>query len=290
MTTKTSLSDASRDYARIERAIRFLDDDFRDQPSLERVAAAAGLSEYHFHRLFSRWVGVTPKRFLQYLTAEYAKERLEESRSVLDVAWDAGLSGSGRLHDLMVVTEALTPGEYKHRGRGLEIRYGAHPSPFGGCVVAVTSRGVCGLEFLAGRRIAELRGELESRWPEATFRKDPEETATVLPRLFPDPGRESEGPLTLHVRGTNFQVQVWQALLRIPSGCLTSYGEIARAIGRPGSSRAVGGAVGSNPISWIIPCHRVIRSTGGFGNYRWGTARKKAMLAFEASGARSAAE
>lgn len=281
--TTTDFSATSRDYERIERSIRFLEQHFRDQPSLEELAGAAGLSEFHFHRVFTRWVGITPKRFLQFLTAEYAKERLQESRSVLDAAWDAGLSGSGRLHDLLVVTEALSPGEYKRRGRGLEIRYGTHPTPFGGCVVALTERGVCGLEFLAGRGIGEVRRMLASRWPEATFRRDPAETAAVLPRLFPDPDETAGGPLTLHVRGTNFQVRVWQALLRIPPGCLTSYGEIAAALDRPGASRAVGGAVGANPISWIIPCHRVIRSTGDFGDYRWGSARKKAMLAWEAA-------
>jgi AraC family transcriptional regulator of adaptative response/methylated-DNA-[protein]-cysteine methyltransferase len=281
--TTSYLDEAAKDYERIETAIRFLEENLRQQPSLEEVAAAIGLSEYHFHRLFSRWVGTTPKRFLQFLTAEYAKERLAESASVLDTAYDAGLSGGGRLHDLMVTLEAISPGEYKRGGSGLVISYGIHPSPFGACLLAVTERGICGLEFLADRTGKQTREDLAARWPGADLQQDPMRTAPYLARLFPPSDREDGAPITLLVKGTNFQLSVWQALLRIPSGELVGYGEIARHLGKPGAARAVGSAVGSNPISYLIPCHRVIRSVADFGNYRWGAARKKAMIGWEAA-------
>jgi len=281
--TTSYLDEAAKDYERIETAIRFLEANLRQQPSLEEVAAAVGLSEYHFHRLFSRWVGTTPKRFLQFLTAEYAKERLAESASVLDTAYDAGLSGGGRLHDLMVTLEAISPGEYKRGGTGLVISYGIHPSPFGACLLAVTERGICGLEFLADRTGKRTREDLAARWPGADLHQDPMRTAPYLARLFPPSDRKDRGPITLLVKGTNFQLSVWQALLRIPSGELVGYGDIARNLGKPGAARAVGSAVGSNPISYLIPCHRVIRAVADFGNYRWGAARKKAMIGWEAA-------
>ena len=281
--TTTYLDDAAKDYDRIETAIRFLEENLRQQPSLKDVAAVVGLSEYHFHRLFSRWVGTTPKRFLQFLTAEYAKERLAESASVLDAAYDAGLSGSGRLHDLLVNLEAISPGEYKRGGSGLGISYGIHPSPFGACLLAVTERGICGLEFLADRTGKQTREDLAARWPGADLQQDPMRTAPYLRRLFPPAEERNGAPFTLLVKGTNFQLSVWQALLRIPAGELVGYGDIARHLGKPGAARAVGSAVGSNPISYLIPCHRVIRSVADFGNYRWGTARKKAMIGWEAA-------
>ncbi|MGB3564549.1 MAG: methylated-DNA--[protein]-cysteine S-methyltransferase [Thermoanaerobaculia bacterium] len=281
--TTTSLDETAKDYERIETAIRFLEQNLRQQPSLAEVAAAAGLSEYHFHRLFSRWVGTTPKRFLQFLTAEYAKERLAESASVLDAAYDAGLSGGGRLHDLMVTLEAISPGEYKRGGSGLVINYGIHPSPFGACLLAVTERGICGLEFLADRTGKQTREDLAARWPGADLEQDPMRTAPYLARLFPPADREDGAPITLLVKGTNFQLSVWQALLRIPPGELVGYGDIARHLGKPGAARAVGSAVGANPISYLIPCHRVIRAVADFGNYRWGAARKKAMIGWEAA-------
>ena len=288
--TTTHLDEAAEDYERIETAIHFLEQNFRQQPSLEEVAAAVGLSEYHFHRLFSRWVGTTPKRFLRFLTAEYAKERLADSASVLDAAYDAGLSGSGRLHDLLVNLEAISPGEYKRGGVGLVIAYGIHPSPFGACLLAVTERGVCGLEFLADRSGRQTREDLAARWPGAPMsgvmtktRPDPARTAPYLERLFPPSGEHDGVPIPLLVKGTNFQLSVWQALLRIPPGDLVGYGDIARHLGKPGAARAVGSAVGANPISYLIPCHRVIRSVADFGNYRWGAERKKAMIGWEAA-------
>ena len=280
-----ALQKASRDYERIEHALRYLEDNFRDQPDLENLAAEIGLSPYHFHRLFSRWVGTTPKRFLQFVTVEYAKERLHETESVLEAAWDTGLSGGGRLHDLMVTVEAVTPGEYKRHGADLTIRYGTHPSPFGECLLGATERGLCSLEFLSGRTDDEVREELARRWPGAELLRSSKQTKPYLERLFPRPGAEPSGPFTLHIKGTNFQLQVWQALLRIPAGALTTYGAIARHIDKPGASRAVGQAVGFNPISYLIPCHRVISSTTGLGGYRWGLPRKRAILAWEATAA-----
>lgn len=279
------LSSASRDYDRIELAIRYLEENFQLQPDLEQVAAAVGLSPYHFHRLFSRWVGTTPKRFLQFLTVEYAKDRLRQSSSVMEAAWEAGLSGSSRLHDLMVTVEAVTPGEFKQGGTDLVVRWGVHPSPFGDCVLGVTDRGLCTLEFLTERSSEEIQQELVRRWPGAELQETRDQTAPYLEKLFPAPGAAPRGPFTLLVKGTNFQLQVWQALLQIPPGYLTSYGAIAGHLGRPAASRAVGQAVGLNPISYLIPCHRVIQSAAGLGGYRWGLPRKRAMLAWEATGA-----
>ena len=273
---------ATRDYERVEAAIQYLDLHVKQQPELDELAEAAGLSSYHFHRLFSRWVGTTPKRFLQFLTAEYAKKRLHETSNVLEAAWDTGLSGGGRLHDLMVNVEAVTPGELKKRGEDLVIRYGVHSSPFGDCLLAVTDRGICALEFLAGRTPEEAVAEFALRWPEADIQKRPAETAVLLDNLFPEPGIGPVGPFTLLIKGTNFQLQVWRALLEIPPGALVSYGAIARHLGKAGGARAVGQAVGSNPISYLIPCHRVIASAAGLGGYRWGLPRKQALLAWEA--------
>lgn len=279
----TQLTSASRDYERVEQAIRYLDENVTDQPELEDLATAVGLSPFHFHRLFGRWVGTTPKRFLQYLTLEHAKQRLHATDSVMEAAWDSGLSGGSRLHDLMVTIDAVTPGEFKRLGTDLEIRYGVHPSPFGECLLAVTDRGLCGFEFLAGRSPQETVNELARRWPVAQLVKRPRQTAPMLEQLFPEPGSGPRGPFTLFIKGTNFQLQVWQALLKVPSGSTVTYGDIARRMGKPGASRAVGQAVGWNPISYLIPCHRVIAAAAGLGGYRWGLPRKRALLAWEAS-------
>ncbi len=274
---------AETDYERVGRAIRFLEERRAEQPSLDELAAVMGLSPHHCHRLFSRWVGTTPKRFLQILTAEHAKRALSESRSVLDAAFEAGLTSPGRLHDLMVTLEAVSPGEYRSAGAGLEMRWGVHPTPFGEAFVAVTGRGICALEFLAGRQPREAADELAAAWPAAAVLHDPGATGPVMERIFPARGARPEGPFHLLVRGTNFQVRVWQALLRIPSGAVISYGDLARRLGKPGAARAVGGAVGANPISYLIPCHRVVREATGLGLYRWGAERKHALLAWEAA-------
>lgn len=273
----------SEDYRRIEQVILFLEQNFRAQPDLKDLAGHVGLSEYHFQRLFSRWAGISPKRFLQFLTVEYAKELLATSAdSVLDVSYDAGLSGPGRLHDLFVTYEAMTPGEFKKKGQDLAITYGFLPSPFGDCLLAVTGRGICGLAFNQAGDRDFLLADLKSRWPRAEFKEDPAGVQPWLERIFAPAGRP-ERPLPLFLKGTNFQLQVWQALLRVPPGAVTSYEDLAAAVGRAGAARAVGNAVGQNPISYIIPCHRVIRKIGVFGSYHWGAARKKAMLGREAA-------
>ena len=227
-------------------------------------------------------MGLSAKKYVQFLTLERAKTVLTQSRSVLDAAYDAGLSGPGRLHDLFVNVEAMTPGEYKHRGRGLTIRYGAHPSPFGQCLILRTVRGVCGLAFTAPERCDEALAELARGFEAAAFIGDPDATAGIARRIF-DAAAGGDG-VGLHLRGTPFQIKVWRALLAIPSGCVTSYGDLARRIRMPRASRAVGTAVGSNPVAWIIPCHRVIRASGVLGEYRWGTGHKLAMLSMETGG------
>jgi len=285
-TISNDLAELDRDYQRIERAIVYLSGNFRAQPSLAEVASHVGLSEFHFQRLFGRWVGITPKRFLQFLTKEHAKALLAQSRSVLDAAYDAGLSGPSRLHDLLLSTEAVTPGEYRNAGEGLRIVWGVHPSPFGRCLVAATERGVCALRFVhvsgSTRSEADAVEWLARAWPRATLVPDPGETAALVSRIFAFSAGDPT-PLHLHVRGTNFQIKVWEALLRVPAGAVVSYGDIARSIGAPRSTRAVGGAVGGNCILYLIPCHRVIREGGEFGDYRGGAARKKAILAWEAA-------
>ncbi len=271
----------SLDYARIERTIRYLDDHFQEQPDLTTLAAAAGLSPFHFQRLFQRWAGVSPKRFLQFLTVDYARGLLAENVSVLDAALDSGLSGPSRLHDLFVVCEAMTPGEAKRAGEGLEVAYGFHDSPFGTCLVGATVRGICWLGFVLDDGENGALATLRRRWPGAALRHDPAGTAALALRAF-DPGRGEAAP-ALHLRGTNFQLRVWEALLRIPPGAAVAYGDIARAIGTSGAARAVGAAAAFNPVAYLVPCHRVIRRTGPFHGYAWGPERKQAILAWEAA-------
>ena len=269
--------------SQVERALEWLSRNFERQPSLAEAARRVGLSEYHFQRRFRREVGLSPKKYVQFLTLERAKEMLAQSRSVLDAAYASGLSGPGRLHDLFVNVEAMTPGEYKHRGRGLTIRYGAHPSPFGQCLIMRTARGVCGLAFTSPARRDETFAELARGFEAAAFVEDAGATAGIARTMFGEPA--DGGGLTLHLRGTPFRIKVWRALLAIPPGCVISYGDLARRVGAPGASRAAGGAAGSNPVAWIIPCHRVIRASGVLGGYRWGRGRKLAMLSLEAGGA-----
>jgi AraC family transcriptional regulator, regulatory protein of adaptative response / methylated-DNA-[protein]-cysteine methyltransferase len=275
----TQFKELSEDYLRIEQAIRYLENHYKNQPSLAEIAASTGLSEFHFQRMFTRWAGVSPKRFLQYLTKEGAKELLIESENLLDTTYRVGLSSLGRLHDLFVTTEAVTPGEYKSHGAGLTVRYGIHPTPFGRCLIGVTDRGICHLGFVQNRE-GEAIDELVSEWQEAKMIEDHRITAPFVAPIFVLNLRE-ESPLHLHLRGTNFQLKVWEALLNIPSGAVTSYSQLASRIGRPGASRAVGSAVAHNPIAVLIPCHRVIRKVGEFGNYRYGSSRKLALLGSE---------
>lgn len=278
---------AIRDYQRVARAISYLQRNAVRQPKLAETARHVGLSTYHFQRLFTRWAGVSPKRFLQHLTVEDAKARLEAA-PVLDVAADVGLSGAGRLHDLFITLEALSPGEFKAGGAGLAISFGIHATPFGECVIGATRRGVCALQFIERRSdaVALLRRD----WPNARLARDDAATATVAHRIFEPLAAPRTQPLSLAVKGTNFQLQVWRALLALPFGAIASYGGIADAIGRPAAARAVGAAIGANPVAWLIPCHRVIRETGALTGYRWGAARKAAMLGWEAAQAASAAD
>jgi AraC family transcriptional regulator of adaptative response/methylated-DNA-[protein]-cysteine methyltransferase len=269
----------NEDYLRIEQAILYLEKNYQHQPELTEIAEAVGLSEFHFQRLFTRWAGISPKRFLQYLTKEGAKELLRRS-NVLDAAYGVGLSGPGRLHDLLVTTEAVTPGEYRARGADLEIHYGFHETPFGEALIGVTTRGICHLGFVDTSREASL-SILRAEWPLAHLRQDAGSTSRFVAPIF---GLDtSPSPLPLFLNGTNFQLKVWEALLHIPAGNVATYEAIAASIGRPAAVRAVGTAIGHNPVAFLIPCHRVIRKVGEFGNYRYGAARKKALLGWEAA-------
>lgn len=265
-------------YRLIEQAIHYIEANLQHQPELAEVASAVGLSEYHFQRLFTRWAGISPKRFMQFLTKEQAKQFLDRSENLLDATHQIGLSSLGRLHDLFVATEAVTPGEYKSRGAGVSIRYGIHVTPFGKCLIATTERGICHLGFVDGSE-GKAIDNLVAHWKQADMVEDYKSTAPLINRIFLD--GEADSPLKLHLRGTNFQIKVWEALLNVPAGALTTYEQIAAHIGNPRAVRAVGSAVGDNPIAYLIPCHRVIRKSGDFGNYLYGSARKKAILARE---------
>ncbi len=276
MKTQTAIND----YRRIEKAIIFLGKNFRRQPGLREIAGSVNLSEYHFQRLFKRWAGISPKRFLQLLTVEYAKEVMDESASLLEVTDRTGLSSAGRLHDLFVNIEALTPGEFRRRGERVKIFYGVHPSPFGDCLIAVTGRGICHLAFAGPVSRKKIVDDLMKQWPSADISEDCTRSRSYFNRIFKS--GKSQQALTLQLLGTNFQIKVWQALLTIPRGTVVSYEEVARAVGKPKAIRAVANAVAHNPIAFLIPCHRVLRKSGALGGYRWGSVRKKAMLAREA--------
>ncbi|HSM80645.1 MAG TPA: methylated-DNA--[protein]-cysteine S-methyltransferase [Nodosilinea sp.] len=287
------MDSCSDTYSRIAAAIAYLRQHHREQPTLATVASHVHLSEHHFQRLFTQWAGVSPKRFLQNLTADYAKAKIAETHSLMAVAAEAGLSGPGRLHDLFVTLEAMSPGEFKAGGRGLEICYGIHSTPFGWCLLAQTARGICNLEFLAEADATLAEQKLRADWPQAAIVADQQGTAAVCqaigaPRCQPEAGDGADqaptpGPISLAVKGTNFQIQVWRALLQIPPGGLVTYQGLAAAIGQPTAARAVGNAVGRNPVGYLIPCHRVIRASGEWGGYRWGPERKTLLLGWEAS-------
>lgn len=279
----SSLKQLGDDYERVETAIGYIEKNRRAQPTLQQIAQHVGLSEFHFQRLFGRWVGISPKRFLQYLTKEYAKTLLSGSRDVLDAAYDTGLSAPSRLYDLFVSCEAVTPGEYKTGGGQLTITYGIHPSPFGACLIATTNRGICAFQFNQGQTDNRMRDELQAQWPQAVLTTDDSKTAALMQSIFAASPQTAPVPLHLHLRGTNFQIKVWEALVRIPLGAVVTYQDLARAIGNPKGARAVGNAVGQNPIPFLIPCHRVIRKDGNFGNYGGGPLRKKALLGWEAA-------
>ncbi|MHB8521837.1 MAG: methylated-DNA--[protein]-cysteine S-methyltransferase [Limisphaerales bacterium] len=277
------------DYDRVAGVIRYLDDHHAEQPDLAVLAARVGLSQSHFHRLFSAWAGVTPKDFLQCLTLAHVKECLRQGESVLKSALDAGLSGPGRLHDLCVNLEAASPGELKSGGALWRIVAGFADSPFGTCLVAEGPRGICHLSFVNGHDEIAAWAALHEAWPNARLRRDDSSAARIIEPIFArpagcnrQPAKKSSRPqFRVFVTGTEFQVRVWRALLQVSPGQLTTYGRLATAIGRPAAARAVGTAVGKNPLAYLIPCHRVIRETGVIGDYRWSRARKRALVAWE---------
>jgi AraC family transcriptional regulator, regulatory protein of adaptative response / methylated-DNA-[protein]-cysteine methyltransferase len=276
------------DYARVGNALRFIHEHARQQPSLEETAAAAKLSAFHFQRLFRRYVGVSPKRYLQHLTAVSARQALLGDATVLEATYDVGLSGPARLHDLFVAVEAVTPGEVRDGGASLEIRYGVHWTPLGPCCLSLTGRGICDLRFLDSPDPGLAARELSARWPRAALCEAPEVTGEIAYRIFHGRQWRDERPFHLHLQGTNFQVQVWRALLGIPAGETRSYAGVATGMGRPAShARAVAGAVAANPVSVLIPCHRVIRGGGTLGGYRWGLERKQRLLDGEERRAKS---
>ena len=275
------LPEQSDDYRRIARAIEFIRSRAGSQPSLDQVAAAIGLSPFHLQRLFSRWAGISPKRFLQAMTVEHAKASLRDQADVLTATLDVGLSSPGRLHDLFVAIEAMTPGEYKARGAGLVIRHGFSPTPLGACFVAATDRGICALEFAdSPAERSEVESRFQREWSGARRVEDRRAAAEILARVFAGDGHAAQ-PLSVLVHGTNFQVQVWRALLDIPQGSSTTYLGVARGMRRPTAHRAVAGAVAANRVGILIPCHRVLRQDGGLGGYRWGETRKAAALLWE---------
>ena len=285
-----SRSSSAEDYGQIAQAIAYIRDNAGRQPSLEEIAFQAGLSPWHFQRKFKSWVGVSPKRFLEFLTVQHAKELLDNSASILDASLDLGLSGPGRLHDQFVTIEAVTPGQYKRLGSGLEIYHGIHPSPFGPMFLALTDKGICELAFGSGEVLENEARGLHRRWPAAQVFQDSKRTASTADRLFSPrsgSGDGRESGFHLFVKGTNFQVNVWRALLRVPEGSLISYKQLARLTGNPAAIRATASAVGANPVSYLIPCHRILRSTGELGGYHWGIERKRALIAWDSARARS---
>ncbi|MBO0949470.1 methylated-DNA--[protein]-cysteine S-methyltransferase [Fibrella forsythiae] len=282
-------ADNAHTYEQIARAIDYLMANFREQPSLSKLAETANLSEFHFQRLFTEWAGVSPKKFGQYLTLDYAKAQLQNGAPLSAAAEAAGLSGTGRLHDLFVTIEGVTPGQFKQAGSGLVLTYGVFDSPFGAYVVGVINGKIAVLHFMTSDDAASNVPEqlVATIWPDATLQHNPSAIQAITGQLFPTAGDSSTErpgePVRVLMRGSAFQLKVWEALLRIPEGRLVSYDQIAEAIGQPAASRAVGTAIGSNPVGYLIPCHRVIKKTGLFGGYRWGTSRKQAMLGWEAA-------
>jgi AraC family transcriptional regulator of adaptative response/methylated-DNA-[protein]-cysteine methyltransferase len=276
-------SKQSDDYKRIEKAIQFIENNFKSQPTLDQIAESVHLSKYHFDRIFKRWAGISPIQFMQFMTLDFTKQKLAEFKSLLDTALDAGLSGPSRLHDLFVTFEAITPGEFKKQGAGLEIFYGFCDSPFGDCLLAITERGICHLGFVKGDKRLDALNQLYETWPGARFREDPKATRTMVKSIFVVGKTRNPQPFNILIKGTNFQINVWKALLSIPDGWIVSYQDIAAYIGHPKAFRAVANAIAINPVAYLIPCHRVIAKSGKINQYRWGSARKKALIGWEAA-------
>jgi len=278
------------DYDVVRRIIAYISQNWRDQPSLEDIADHVGLSTSHVHHLFRRWAGLSPKGFLQAITLDNAKRLLASSASVLDATYEVGLSGPGRLHDLFVTHEAMTPGDYKSKGAGLTLSYGYHPSPFGETIVVATPRGLAGLGWVDDGDRAGALADMTRRWPAATYVQDQEATAPYAARVFEDARWRPDQPLNVVLIGTDFEVRVWRTLLGIPLGRATTYSAIAERLGNPKASRAVGAAVGRNPISFVVPCHRVLGRSGALTGYHWGLTRKQAILGWEAGKGEGAGE
>lgn len=273
---------ALRDYDAVRRAIAFISENWRSQPAIAAIADSAGVTPDELHHLFRRWAGLTPKLFMQALTLDHAKRLLRKSVSVLDAALDSGLSGPGRLHDLFVTHEAMSPGEWKNGGFGMKLAFGFHPSPFGIAIVIASDRGLAGLAFAdVGEEQAAL-ADMKRRWPNATYVEDAGRTGALAQRVFDTKLWRADQPLRVVLIGTDFEVRVWQTLLRIPMGKATTYSSIAANVDRPNASRAVGTAVGKNPVSFVVPCHRVLGKSGALTGYHWGITRKQAMLGWEA--------
>ncbi|MDP9592021.1 bifunctional helix-turn-helix domain-containing protein/methylated-DNA--[protein]-cysteine S-methyltransferase [Shinella sumterensis] len=281
-TLQTDITPDGQDYATVRQVIEMITEDYRDQPGLEDIAVRLGQSPSQLQKTFTRWAGLSPKAFLQAVTLDHAKRLLrQEELPLLETSFEVGLSGPGRLHDLFVTHEAMSPGEWKARGAGLTIRYGLHPSPFGTALVMITDRGLAGLAFTDQPDGADAFEDMSSRWPNAHYVEDAEATAAYAARIF-DPARwNPEEPLRVVLIGSDFQVRVWEALLRIPMGCAVTYSSIAEKLGQPTASRAVGAAVGRNPISFVVPCHRALGKSGALTGYHWGLTRKRAMLGWE---------
>jgi AraC family transcriptional regulator, regulatory protein of adaptative response / methylated-DNA-[protein]-cysteine methyltransferase len=276
------LNAAMRDYDSVRRAIAFISEHWRDQPGIEQVADAAGVTPDELHHLFRRWAGLTPKAFMQALTLDHAKGLLRGSASVLDAALDSGLSGPGRLHDLFVTHEAMSPGEWKNGGAGTTLRFGFHASPFGTAIVIASERGLAGLAFADPSEEQAALADMKRRWPRATYVEDHAGTAALARRIFDPKLWRPEQPLRVTLIGTDFEVRVWETLLKIPMGRAVSYSDIANKIRAPKASRAVGAAVGKNPVSFVVPCHRALGKNGALTGYHWGITRKQAMIGWEA--------
>ena len=281
-TWKTDITPEGGDYSTVRRVIEMITEDYREQPGLDDIAGRLGQSPTQLQKTFTRWAGLSPKAFLQAVTLDHAKRLLrQEELPLLETSFEVGLSGPGRLHDLFVTHEAMSPGEWKARGAGLTIRYGLHPSPFGGALVMITDRGLAGLAFTDEPDGMDAFEDMASRWPNAHYVEDAEATAAYAERIF-DPKRwDPKAPLRVVLIGSDFQVRVWEALLRIPMGCAVTYSSIAEKLGQPTASRAVGAAVGRNPISFVVPCHRALGKSGALTGYHWGLTRKRAMLGWE---------
>jgi AraC family transcriptional regulator of adaptative response/methylated-DNA-[protein]-cysteine methyltransferase len=270
------------DYSYVKRALAFISENWRVQPSLEAIATEVNVSPGHLQRVFTRWAGISPKAFLQALTLDHARAMLRDSASILDTAYEVGLSGPSRLHDLFITHDGMTPGEYKLQGRGLVIHYGFHPCPFGNALVMVTVQGLCGLAFADEGEETSALADMKSRWPNASYHEDSARTAPFAGRIFNTDLWQPDTPLRVVLIGTDFEIRVWETLLRIPVGKASTYSDIAAHLGKPKAARAVGAAVGKNPISFVVPCHRVLGKSGGLCGYHWGLTRKQAILGWEA--------